>query len=45
MVAVFQVKRLKALSRRPRSILDAFMQTDMAVLLPKGSQAGAAVAS
>jgi len=33
MVAVFQVKRLKALSRRRRWISDACIRTDMALLL------------
>jgi len=33
MVAMFQVKRLKALSRRRRWISDACIRTDMALLL------------
>jgi hypothetical protein len=36
MAAVLQVKRFKALSRRRRSISDACLWTDMALLLPNG---------
>ena len=42
MVAMFQVKRLKALSRRRRWISDACIRTDMALLLQDGALAGAA---
>jgi hypothetical protein len=45
MVAVFQVKRLTPLSRRRHSISDVCIRTDMALVLPNGALAGAAVDS